>query len=203
MWARGNMDSRDGQLPALLATNLNANFERLVLAYQDRLYSFVLSRTHSTLVAEEIVLTAFERAYYALRTYPAQRIQILKLEPWLFEITRNVFYNSIRDTRTRQANLPSISLDLSEDSPLLEIQDESIEPDEEICRREDRQELEASVEMLPLPYQETIRLYYFDNLNAREVAERLHQPIGTVKSTIHRGTRLLRKALQEHLKERR
>ncbi len=197
------MDSRDEQLPALLATNLNANFERLVLAYQDRLYSFVLSRTHSTLATEEIVLTTFERAYYALRTYPAQRIQILKLEPWLFEITRNVFYNFMRDNRTRQVNLPSISLDLSEDSPLLEILDKSIGPDEEVCRCEDRQELEASVGMLPIPYQETIRLYYFDNLNSREIAERLHQPVGTVKSTIHRGTRLLRKALQERLKETR
>lgn len=197
------MDSSEEQLPMLLARDLNANFEQLVLSYQDRLYTFVLSRTHSTLTAEEIVLTAFERAYYALRTYPARRIEILKLEPWLFEITRNVFYNSIRDSRTRQANLPSISLDVSEDSPQLEIPDESMEPDEEVCRREDRQELEASVGMLPQSYQETIRLYYFDNLNSREIAEQLHQPAGTVKSTIHRGTRLLRKALQERLKETR
>ena len=107
------MDSSEEQLPMLLAKDFNANFERLLLAYQDRLYSFVLSRTHSSIEAEEIVLTAFERAYYALRTYPAWRIEILKLEPWLFEITRNVFYNSIRDSRTRQANLPSISLDVT------------------------------------------------------------------------------------------
>src|SRR5216683_2673295 len=125
MRARGDMDPSDEQLPALLATDLNRNFERLVLAYQDRLYAFVLSRVHNALAAEEIVQTAFERAYYALRTYPIQRIQILKLEPWLFEITRNVSYNYIRDSRTRQANLPSISLDLSNGSPLLEIQDES------------------------------------------------------------------------------
>lgn len=197
------MDSSEEQLPALLATDLKRNFERLVLAYQDRLYAFVLSRVHNTLAAEEIVQTALERAYYALRTYPVQRIQILKLEPWLFEITRNACYNYIRDSRTRQANLPSISLDLSNGSPLLEIQDESMGPDEEVCRREDRHELAAKVAELPLSYQETIQLYYFDNLKAREIAERLHQPVGTVKSTIHRGTRLLHKVLQEHLKETR
>lgn len=197
------MDSSEEQLPVLLATDLKRNFERLVLAYQDQLYAFVLSRVHNTLAAEEILQTALERAYYALRTYPVQRIQILKLEPWLFEITRNTYYNYIRDSRTRQANLPSISLDLSDGSPLLEMQDESIGPDEEVCRREDRHELTAKVAELPLSYQETIRLYYFDNLNSREISVRLHQPVGTVKSTIHRGTRLLRKALQEHLKETR
>lgn len=61
------MDSSEEQLLALLATDLNRTFERLVLAYQDRLYAFVLSRVHNTLAAEEIVQTAVERAYYALQ----------------------------------------------------------------------------------------------------------------------------------------
>lgn len=195
------MESRQEQLPALLASDLNANFERLVLTYQDRLYSFMLSRVHNMHVAEEIVQTAFERAYYALRTYPAQRILTLKLEAWLFEITRNVYYNYLRDNKARYAHLPSVPLDVTEDSPYLELQDAAPEPDEELCRREERQELEAAIANLPLQHQETMRLYYFDNLNSREIAEQLRQPIGTVKSTIHRGTRLLRTLLQEHQKE--
>ena len=197
------MDLREEQLPSLLATDLNANFERLVLVYQDRLYSFVLSRARNIHVAEEIAQTAFERAYYALRLYPAQRILSLKLEAWLFEITRNVFYNYLRENKARMNHLPSVSLDMSEESPYLELQDSALEPDEELCRREERQELVAGIARLPSQYQETMRLYYFDSLNSREIAERLKQPIGTVKSTIHRGTRLLRTVLQEQQKEMR
>src|SRR5215470_6113618 len=107
------MDQSEENLPAMLATDLNHNFERLVLAYQDQLYAFVLSHVHSPQAAEEIVQTALEHAYFALRKYPPQRIRILKLEPWLYEITRNVFYNYMRNSYTR-AKISPVPLDLSE-----------------------------------------------------------------------------------------
>lgn len=195
MCAGEDMDQSEENLPAMLVTDLNHNFERLVLTYQDQLYAFVLSRIRSPQAAEEIVQAALERAYFALKKYPPQRILVLKLEPWLYEITRNVFYNYTRDNHTR-AKISPVPLDLSEDSPLFDIQDQSMEPDEEVNRREERQQLEHSIAALPALYQEAMRLYYFDNLNYREIAERLHQPIGTVKANVHRGTRLLRKALQ-------
>ena len=197
------MGKQEEQLAALLADDLDTYFEQLVLAYQDRLYAFMLLRVSSPQTAEELVLVALERAYFALKGYPPQRIRILRLEPWLFEITRNAFYNHIRDTRVRNSYLPSISLDLSEDSPLLAIEDRAIEPDEAVCRQEERHELEACVALLPQQYQEALHLYYFSNLTYREIAEQLHQPEGTVKTHIHRGTKLMRSVLQTQSKEAR
>jgi RNA polymerase sigma-70 factor, ECF subfamily len=190
------MDSRSEHLPTLLARDLEHAFERLVLTYQDQLYAFVLLRVGDAQTAQEIVQYALERAYYALKNYSSQQIQTLKLEPWLYEITRNVFYNYTREHRTRTSRLPSISLDLSEDGLLLDVEDQSPGPDEEICRRESRYELEMQMARLPDLYRETMQLYYFDDLTYREIATRLKQPIGTVKTTVHRGTRLLRKALE-------
>lgn len=195
------MHQSQENLAALLISDLDRHFEQLVLAYQEPLYAFVLSRTSNVHVAEEIVQTAFERAYFALKKYPARRIQLLKLEPWLYEITRNTLYNSLRDSGTRSSHIPSIPLNLSEDNPLFDMQDQSPGPDEQACRREDRRELEEGLMTLPTIYQETLRLYYFDNLTSREIAERLHQPPGTVKANIHRGTLLLRKALEAYRKE--
>ncbi len=197
------MHQSEENLAALLIYDLDRNFERLVLAYQDQLYSFVLARIRNARVAEEIVLLAFERAYFALKQYPDRRIQALKLEPWLYEITRNALYNYTRDNRTQSAHISSIPLDQSEDNPLFDIQDQALEPDEEVCRKENRRELEEGLTALPLTYQETLKLYYFDDLNSREIAERLHQPIGTVKANIHRGTHLLRKTLEAYRKEAR
>ena len=197
------MDKQEGQLAALLANDLDRYFERLVLTYQDRLYAFMLLRVASPQTAEELVLVALERAYFALKGYPPQRIRLLRLEPWLFEITRNAYYNYLRDKRTRNSYLPSVSLDFAEDGPLLALEDAADEPDEAVCRREERRELEACVALLPEQYQEAIRLYYFENLNYREIAEQLHQPDGTVKTHIHRGTKLLRSVLQAQSKEAR
>ena len=197
------MHQSQENLAALLISDLDRYFEQLVLAYQEPLYAFALSRSGNAHAAEEIVQTAFERAYFALKKYPARRIQLLKLEPWLYEITRNTLYNHLRDRGTRSARIPSIPLDLSEDNPLFDMQDQSPGPDEEACRREDRHELEEGLTTLPVTYQETLRLYYFDNFTSHEIAERLHQPPGTVKANIHRGTLLLRKTLEAYRKEAR
>ena len=196
-----NGDESVAELLAMLAIDLDSSYERLVLMYQDRLYAFVLSRTRSTQIAEEIVLDALERAYYALKGYPVERIRILKLEAWLFEITRNAYYNYLRASRTRNTYLPSVPFDFSENSALLSIEDSALEPDIAACLREDRQELLAAIKTLPHNYQETIKLYYFEHLRYDEIAKRLHQPLGTVKSNVHRGTKLLRQILEPDIKE--
>jgi RNA polymerase sigma-70 factor (ECF subfamily) len=196
------MDQGDEQLTTLLASDLDRYFEQVVLAYQDRLYAFVLLRERNVHNAEEIVLLALERAYYALKNYPSQRIRILKLERWLYEITRNVLSNYDRASRIRASRLPSVALNGNEvDDKALEIEDSSLMPDEEICLREERHELARHVASLPETYRETMQLYYFNDLSYREIAERLAQPVGTVKSNVHRGTRLLRQALEAQSKE--
>ena len=194
-------DESVAELLVMLTIDLDGSYERLVLMYQDRLYAFVLSRVRNAQMAEEIVLDALERAYYALKGYPSERIRILKLDAWLFEITRNAYYNYLRASRTRNTYLPSVPLDVSENSPLLNIEDPELEPDIAACLREDRQELLATIEILPRGYQETIKLYYFEYLRYDEIAKHLHQPLGTVKSNVHRGTKLLRQILESDIKE--
>lgn len=186
------MAQSDGELLALLATNLDGYFKQLVLSYQQRLYTFVLRQTGSLQDAEDIVQEAFIRAYYALADYPTERIRTLKLQAWLFKITLNIFYR-----RMGNARLQLVSLDISEESMHLEIEDDSCEQPERVAEdREGLRELEAVVATLPPRYREVVNLYYFENLGYREIAELLNQPLGTVKSNVHRGTRLLRKALE-------
>lgn len=191
------MEGDGGQLTALLAENLNQYFEQLVLDYQDRLYAFVFARVGEASTAEEIVQSALIRAYYALRQYPPERVRVLKLSAWLYEITRNTLYNERRDHHARTAQMAVEPFDLSEESPLLLLVDHERTPDEELSRREERRELDKQIERLPAHYQAAIRLYYFDNLSYREIADRLKLPVGTVKSNVHRGMQLLRTQMKE------
>ncbi|MBA2679638.1 MAG: RNA polymerase subunit sigma, partial [Ktedonobacteraceae bacterium] len=50
---------------------------------------------------------------------------------------------------------------------------------------------------LPERYRAVLNLYYFEQLNYQEIAELLHQPVGTVKSKVSRGLGLLRATLAE------
>ena len=186
------MAQSDEQLRQLLATDLDRYFEQLVLSYQHRLYAFALRQAGSPQDAEDIVQEAFIRAYYALGDYPTERTQALKLQPWLFKITLNVFYSRLRTARLQLA-----PLDMSEESMHLDIENDWREqPDVALEDSERVHELEALVCTLPEQYREAINLYYFEDLSYREIAELLNQPVGTVKSSLHRGTRLLRKTLE-------
>lgn len=186
------MEPGSEQLPELLellAADLDRHFNRLVLHCQQRLYTFTLRQTGSAQDAEDIVQEAFIRAYQALADYPAERIRTLKLMPWLYKITLNIFYR-----HSGNARLHYTSLDLAAESPLLDIEDEGQEGPEKIAEsRENQRELEAHLLQLPEHYRLAVSCYYFEGLSYREIAEMLSQPIGTVKSNIHRGMQLLRR----------
>ncbi len=192
------MEQQEQALPALLASKLDSSFEQFMSVYQHRLYAFALRQTGNAQDAEDIVQEAFLRAYHALKSYPAPRIETLHIQQWLYKITLNVFRNQARKFAPRLA-----PLDLSEDGPCLEIEDASIEPDMEVYWHEWRDELEMRLAALPQPYRLTIDLHYFEELSYAEIAGLLQLPTGTVKAHVHRGIQLLRKALATRQNEMR
>ena len=137
------------------------------------------------------------RAYHALQNYPAGRIETLLVRQWLYKIALNVVRSFAR--RREPEHLP---LDLSDDSSLLEIQDQVEEPEQIAYLREQREELAMHLSRLPERYRVAVDLHYCADMSHREIAELLNQPVGTVKANIHRGIRLLRKALGTPANER-
>ena len=85
----GSMDT-DEPLIAALADDLDASFEALALAHQDRMYSIALRMLGDPRDAEEAAQDALVRAYRALAEYDAARIQALRLRPWLATIVLNL-----------------------------------------------------------------------------------------------------------------
>ncbi len=182
------------ELADRLATDLDRHFPQLVLSTQQRLYTFALRQTDSRQDAEDIVQEAFIRAYHALRTYPPDRIRLMKLLPWLYKITLHIFYRQ----STNGSRLQYIPLDLSEESAHCEIEDnEEMRPEKILEEQEDRRTLATMISRLPEHYRVAVNCYYFAELSYREIAELLQLPIGTVKSNVHRGTQLLRKTAEK------
>ena len=190
-------DAREDMLPAALAANLDASFEALVLAYQDRLYAFALRLTYSPQDAEEVAQDAFVRAYHALAGYEHSRIAALKLRPWLYQIALNVFRNRVRGRR-----LSLVSLDAAPEGAALEPVDAAgEEPGAALERSERSDELAALVVALPERYRAPVILRHVEGLGYAEVAGVLCQPVGTVKANVHRGIRLLREAVVTTMEE--
>jgi|ERR1019366_8716254 RNA polymerase sigma-70 factor (ECF subfamily) len=186
------MDQHRKEPIYLTAEQVDAYYEQLVAQYWHQLRSFILRRTRNQQDAEDIVQEAFMHAYYALERYPLQQIRTLQARPWLYKIT----WNGYRNYMSRTKSALEVSLDTPENDLLLELDDACEERPEAVFERgERRRELETLVGELPENYREVINLYYFDDLSQQEIADLLNRPVGTIKTHVYRGIRMLRKAL--------
>lgn len=190
-------------LRADLAADLDGTFERLVLGYQARLYSFALRVTGDHQDAEEVAQDTFVKAYRALQRYPPDRVHSLLLTPWLYRIALNTARNRARrrghwavrldgeiDRTGSNPGAPDLARGESELAD-----DERNGPEAQTLAAEQRDELAALIATLPERYRVAVLLRHVYGLSYPELATALDQPVGTVKANVHRGIRALREML--------
>jgi len=167
-------------------------FETVVDDFQRRLYGFALRMTGNREDAEEIVQDAFVRAYRALDKMSPEDKATLRLQPWLYTITLNVTRNRLRSKKPTSVALDALA---DPDALLSSAQDGPERPDAVIERGSDMRLVEQALLRLPLHLREAATLRFIDGRSHPEIAEILDQPIGTVKSHVHRAVRILRRIL--------
>mgnify|MGYP001262312966 CR=1 FL=1 len=170
-----------------------SRFEDIVAEYQRRLYGFALRMTGNREDAEEIVQDAFVRAYRALgKMSPEQRAE-LRLQPWLYTITLNVTRNRLRSKRPTNVALDA----LADPEALLRTArpDGPPQPEKLVEQHADMALVERALLQLPMHLRAAATLRFIEGRSHPEIAEILGQPIGTVKSHVHRAVRILRRIL--------
>ena len=167
-------------------------FESIVDDYQRRLYGFALRMTGNREDAEEIVQDAFVRAYRALgKMSPEQRAE-LRLQPWLYTITLNVTRNRLRSKKPTNVALDALA---DPDALLRETSEGPAQPEAIVERDADMALVEKALLQLPMHLRAAATLRFIEGRSHPEIAEILNQPIGTVKSHVHRAVRILRRIL--------
>ena len=155
-------------------------FERMVHEHQHRVFALGLALTGNRHDAEEVAQDTFLRAYRALVTYPPDRIRELKQKPWLHRIALNVVRNRVRSAQPRL-------VELNGSEP-----DHTPGPEAGAMLKAEMDALAVRVAGLPPRYRDAVVLRHVQELSYEEAADALGQPVGTVKSNVHRGLKLLR-----------
>ncbi len=168
------------------------NFDTIVDDYQRRLYGFALRMTGNREDAEEIVQDSFVRAYRALGKMSEEQRRELRLQPWLYTITLNVTRNRLRSKRPTSVALDSLA---DPDALLRETQEGPARPETIVEQNAEVALVERALLQLPMHLRAAATLRFIEGRSHPEIAEILHQPIGTVKSHVHRAVRILRKIL--------
>jgi RNA polymerase sigma-70 factor (ECF subfamily) len=174
--------------PDRLATDVDAAFTTFLAHHQDLVYGIAWRMTGRSADAEDLAQDAFVSAYRALREYPPDRVRSLQTRGWMAAIVANAARNRARGRR-RQPSSVTI------DEPLADsLAERGPGPEAIVQQRETARAWRARLEALPARYREAVGLRHVDGLSYPEVAVALGRPLGTVKSDVHRGVRLLREA---------
>jgi RNA polymerase sigma-70 factor, ECF subfamily len=145
-------------------------------------YGMTYRVTKDAQLAEEATQDTFVTLWRRAGGYDPDRA---KLTTWLFVIARNRAIELVR-ARTR-------SPEPQED---IEPAGEDLDPADLVALGDDAERIARALAELPESQFEVIKLAYFDGLSHGEIADRLQEPLGTVKSRIRLGLNRLR-ALME------
>jgi RNA polymerase sigma-70 factor, ECF subfamily len=171
-------------------------FEAEALPHLDAVYRFALRLTGSASEAEDLTQETFLRAYRAWDQYtPGTRAK-----SWLFTICRNAYLREReRDTR-REEILARAALEeadaavASNETPLFAGRAD-YDPEGDFFRALVDERIFEAIDELPREFREVVVLSDLEGLSYQEIASVTDVPLGTVKSRLFRGRKLLQDRL--------
>lgn len=159
------------------------NWEDVARLYGRKIYNFAYRLCGNPDDANDLVQEVLLRVRGGLAAY-----QPGSFEGWLWRITRNAFLDEVR-RRQRRASVP-----LPDDLDRYDMAS-SPAPDEVLGSIRLGEEIQKALLDLPIEFREAVVMCDIIGLSYQEIAAAVSAPIGTVRSRIHRGRKLLRERL--------
>jgi RNA polymerase sigma-70 factor (ECF subfamily) len=169
------------------------SFEAEALPWLDDVYRFALSLTHDPVDADDVVQDTFLRAYKSWHTY----VPGSDCRRWLFTICRNVFLRSL------ERRSPTVDIEgETEAAGSAIVKDASRDTTDELLSRVDLgPAIERALARLPEPFQSTLVLVDVEDRPYEAAATILGIPVGTVRSRLFRGRRLMQEMLRSYARD--
>jgi len=163
-----------------------AAFEQLYNRHSRIVYSLVLRILQQAGTAEEVVQDVFLQLWRNAARYDVTRGPFV---PWLLTLARNRALDHLRLKSERQRRRE----DQTEELPSVTV---APEYEKQLDEKRRAERVRALLGVLSPQQKKAIELAYFQGLSHTEIAEALHEPLGTVKSWIRNGLLRLKEGLQ-------
>lgn len=195
--SRADWSERSLELSDLLARaglGDRAAFATLYQRSSAHLFAVILRINRDRAQAEDILQEVFVNVWRAAANFDAAQSQPLT---WLTSIARNRAIDSLRRAQTQPQWQAGTTATDDEDSDVYDdMADEAPGPLELLSRAGEARQLQHCLGELGAPQRQSLALAYFDGLSHAEVAEKMGQPLGTVKSWVRRSLLSLKGCLE-------
>jgi RNA polymerase sigma-70 factor, ECF subfamily len=179
------------------ATSVTQNFDVHLTPLLAAAYGTALHMTRRRDDAEDLVQEAALQAFRAFHTFRAGT----NFKAWFFRILTSLFINKSRQ-KPREPKFEK--LDERADAPILYLYRQTrdmglhswnSDPAAFVIDRLEATQVAAGIAALPEEYRIVAALYFVAEFSYREIADIVACPVGTVRSRLHRGRRMLQQAL--------
>lgn len=173
------------------------DFEREALPHMDALYNFALRLTTDADEADDLLQETYLKAYRFFDKFE----QGTNCKAWLFRIMKNSFINMYR----RSSKEPD-KVDYNDVEEFYHsIRAESTDPndlEQKIFSNILDDDVSSALESLPEEFRTVVILCDIEGFTYEEIADFVECPIGTVRSRLHRGRKMLRAKLLDYAMDR-
>jgi RNA polymerase sigma-70 factor (ECF subfamily) len=180
----------DDQLIEAVARGDRRAFETLYDRYASAVFGLALRTLRDRESAEEAVQEVFWRVWQRSQSFDRSR----SFKPWLFGIAHNYCIDELRRRRARPQPVYE-----DDEHPVLSSIADDADVSEAALGSEQRRIVMTALEQLPTEQRQALELAYFSGLTQQEIAARLGNPLGTIKTRMRLGLQKLRGILQGQL----
>jgi RNA polymerase sigma-70 factor, ECF subfamily len=181
----GGVSSDATLVDRLLHKDVSA-FEELYDRHSRIVYALVVRILQQAPTAEEVCQDVFLQLWRNAAQYQSARGPFV---PWLLTLARNRALDHLRLKSERQRRRE----DQADELPAIA---QAPEYEKALDEKRRAERIRSLIGTLSAPQKKAIEMAYFEGLSHSEIANALHEPLGTVKSWIRNGLLRLKEGLQ-------
>jgi RNA polymerase sigma-70 factor (ECF subfamily) len=174
-------------------------FENLARRYQRDVFSAALRLTGSYADAEDLAQEAFLKAYVAFDQFQLGT----NFRAWLLRIVTNTHINRYRSSKRTPDTIAWEDFTAEGERQVREEASSDPRPEQMILQHVPDEVVGPALHDLPEEFREAVIMSDIHEMSYKEIAQVLKIPLGTVRSRIFRGRKLLREALADYARARR
>ena len=178
---------------------LKAEFERVTLVHLSHLYASAVYLTKDKAEAEDLVQETYLRAYRFFKKFEPGT----NSKAWLLSILRHLFINRYQQKKREPTTVNWEQIHETYESMVEQPEKSGLgDPEHHFVSHRMDDEIEKALRALPEEFRTTIVLVDIEELSYEEAARVMECPVGTVRSRVSRGRRMLQVSLRDHAIQR-
>ena len=175
-------------LPSVARGDVSA-FEALYDRYSSTIYALLLRILANADDAQEVLQETFMKAWTSAKMFDAIRGSEVA---WLISIARSRGIDRLRSRKIRVEREDEAGREISVQSSFVVHSTGA----EQAIQSQERTAVRGALAELPDPQRVALELAYFEGLSQSEIAAKLNEPLGTIKTRMQLGMKKLRDRLQ-------